>query len=52
MIGFPVELLLGRLTPMEALTGLAVQAVWLALSLALLRLVWRAGVRVYSAVGA
>ena len=51
-IGFPVELLLGRLTPIEALTGLAVQAAWLALSLALLRLVWRAGVRVYSAVGA
>jgi ABC-2 type transport system permease protein len=51
-IGFPVELLLGRLTPIEALTGLAVQWVWLVLSLVLLRLVWRAGVRVYSAVGA
>ncbi len=52
MIGFPVELLLGRLTPVEALTGLAVQGIWLALSLALLRAVWRAGVRIYSAVGA
>jgi ABC-2 type transport system permease protein len=51
-IGFPVELLLGRLTPLEALTGFAAQAVWLALSLVLLRIVWRAGVRVYSAVGA
>jgi ABC-2 type transport system permease protein len=51
-IGFPVELLLGRLTPVEALTGLAAQAVWLALSLVLLRIVWRAGVRIYSAVGA
>jgi len=52
MIAFPVELLLGRLTPVEALTGFAAQGIWLALSLALLRSVWRAGVRVYSAVGA
>jgi ABC-2 type transport system permease protein len=51
-IGFPVELLLGRLTPTEACMGLAVQAVWLVLSLVLARFVWRAGVRVYSAVGA
>ncbi len=52
MIAFPVELLLGRLTPVEALTGFAAQGIWLALSLALLRIVWRAGVRIYSAVGA
>jgi ABC-2 type transport system permease protein len=52
MIGYPVELLLGRLTPSEALTGLAVQAVWLVLSLVLMRIAWRAGLRVYSAVGA
>jgi ABC-2 type transport system permease protein len=52
MIGFPVELLLGRLTPIQALTGLAAQAAWLAIGLILLRIIWRAGVRVYSAVGA
>jgi len=52
MIAFPVELLLGRLTPVEALTGFAAQGIWLTLSLALLRIVWRAGVRIYSAVGA
>jgi ABC-2 type transport system permease protein len=52
MIGFPVELLLGRLTPGEALTGLAAQAAWLGISLVLLRTVWHAGVKVYSAVGA
>jgi ABC-2 type transport system permease protein len=50
MISFPIELVLGNLTPQEAITGLAAQAVWIALSLALLRIVWRAGVRVYSAV--
>jgi ABC-2 type transport system permease protein len=52
MIGFPVELLLGRLTAIQVWTGLAAQAIWLVLSLALVRIVWRAGVRVYSAVGA
>jgi ABC-2 type transport system permease protein len=52
MIGFPVELLLGRLTPGDALTGLTAQALWLGVSLVLLRVVWRSGIRVYSAVGA
>jgi ABC-2 type transport system permease protein len=52
MIGFPVELLLGRLTLAEALTGLGAQVAWLLLGFVLLRLVWRAGVRNYSAVGA
>ena len=51
MIGFPVELLLGRLTLAEALRGLGVQAAWLGASFVLLRIVWRAGVRIYSAVG-
>jgi ABC-2 type transport system permease protein len=52
MISFPVELFLGRVTPAEALTGLAMQTVWLVLAFGLCRLAWRAGVRVYSAVGA
>jgi ABC-2 type transport system permease protein len=52
MIGFPVELLLGRLTPSQAAWGFAGQAVWLTIGLSLLRIVWRAGTRVYSAVGA
>ena len=52
LIGFPVELLLGRLTVTEALTGLGAQAMWLVVSFVLLRIIWRAGVRVYSGVGA
>ena len=52
MVGFPVELVLGRLTPIQAATGLAAQAAWLVISFALVRLVWRAGIRIYSAVGA
>jgi ABC-2 type transport system permease protein len=51
-ISFPVELLLGRLTPVQTLTGFAAQAVWLAISFALLRVVWRAGLRIYAAAGA
>ena len=50
MISFPVELLLGNMTPQKTITGFAAQAVWIVLSLVLLRIVWRAGVRVYSAV--
>lgn len=52
MVGFPVDLILGNLTPVEALTELAAQVAWIVLGYILLRIVWRAGVRVYSAVGA
>jgi ABC-2 type transport system permease protein len=52
MLGFPVELVLGRLTPVQALAGLGAQIAWVAVSLLLVRVVWRAGVRLYSAVGA
>ncbi len=52
MIGFPVELLLGRLTVPEALTGIGVQIVWVAIAYRILRIVWSRGVKVYSAVGA
>jgi ABC-2 type transport system permease protein len=52
VIGFPVELLLGQLTLDKALIGLGAQAAWLVVSLVLVRVVWRAGVRIYSAVGA
>jgi ABC-2 type transport system permease protein len=51
MLAFPVELLLGRLTPAEAVAGLAMQLLWAAVSLGLLALCWRAATRRYSAVG-
>lgn len=50
MVSFPIELLQGNLTPRQTLTGFAAQAVWIGLGLLFLRLTWRAGVRVYSAV--
>ncbi len=52
MIAFPLELLLGRLTPLQALTGFGVQAIWILVALVVVRFAWRAGVRRYSAVGA
>ena len=51
-IGFPAELVLGRLTPVQVLTGVAMQLIWLGAGLALMRIVWRAGLKVYTAVGA
>jgi ABC-2 type transport system permease protein len=51
MIGFPVELILGRLTPRQALVGFSAQAAWLLLIVLALRAVWRAGTKAYSAVG-
>lgn len=51
LVSFPVELLLGRITFMETMIGLGAQMGWLIVSFALLRLVWRAGVKVYTAVG-
>src|SRR5918993_2546038 len=52
MLGFPVELLLGRLSPNQALLGFAAQLGWLAIAVMLLNAMWARGVRQYSAVGA
>jgi ABC-2 type transport system permease protein len=51
-IGFPVELLLGRLSPRQILTGFAIQAAWLLVGALLVKFAWRASVKRYSAVGA
>jgi ABC-2 type transport system permease protein len=51
MAAFPVEVLVGQLSPTQIWAGLAVQAAWLALALALSTLLWRAGLRRYVAVG-
>jgi ABC-2 type transport system permease protein len=52
MGSFPVEVALGKLTPHQVLTGMAVQVAWLVAVLLLLHWTWRAGVRQYSAAGA
>jgi ABC-2 type transport system permease protein len=51
MIGFPVEVLTGQLGAAETWMGFAIQAGWLAVALVLFAMLWRAGVKRYSAVG-
>jgi len=49
----PAELAIGRVhTPSEALVGLAMQAVWLIVTLIVFRLMWAAAVKRHAAVGA
>lgn len=50
--GYPIEVLAGSLTTRELFTGLALQAVWIAVGAVLVAAVWRVGVRRYGAVGA
>jgi ABC-2 type transport system permease protein len=52
LINFPVELLLGRLSFTDTLIGLGAQLGWLIVGIMLLRIIWKAGVKVYTAVGA
>jgi ABC-2 type transport system permease protein len=51
MVGFPVDLALGRLDARAALLGFAAQLAWAAAGLALTSVTWRAAVRRFSAVG-
>ena len=51
MISFPVELGLGRLSAREMMIGFGVQTLWAVVCLALMRFVWRRGVRQFSSVG-
>jgi ABC-2 type transport system permease protein len=51
MLGFPVEVLIGQLTPVEVWHGLIIQAGWLGATLILFVTLWRTGLKRYSAVG-
>ncbi|MBT6148017.1 MAG: ABC transporter permease [Gemmatimonadetes bacterium] len=52
MVAFPVELLLGRLTPEQALHGLAMQGLWIIVGFLVMQLTWGRASSRYSAVGA
>ncbi|MGI8827555.1 MAG: ABC transporter permease [Chloroflexota bacterium] len=52
MVSFPVETLLGRVSPHDALAGFGAQIAWLGIGILSLRALWTVGVRRYSAVGA
>ena len=49
--GFPITALTGPITNTELAVGLGMQALWIAISALVVRLVWRRAVRHYSAVG-
>lgn len=51
MIAFPVELVLGKLAPAQALMNILIQLGWLAFALMFLVSLWKIAVRQYSAVG-
>jgi len=50
--GFPIELLLGRLTLQQTWYGFAAQLIWSIIGSIILLILWKQGVRRYSAVGA
>ncbi len=52
MGAFPVELLLGRVPANQIVVGFVMQIVWLCGAIFLFRLIWGAGIKQYSAVGA
>jgi ABC-2 type transport system permease protein len=49
---FPIELILGRLSPDAILRNFALDVVWFVIALTLFRWVWKRGVVRFSAVGA
>jgi ABC-2 type transport system permease protein len=51
MVAFPVEVITGQLDAGGVLAGFLMQAAWLMVALGLYLVLWRAGVRRYSAVG-
>jgi ABC-2 type transport system permease protein len=51
MVGFPVEVLMGHLSAGDVLAGFMLQTVWLFVALLICRMVWRAGLRHYAAIG-
>jgi ABC-2 type transport system permease protein len=52
LLGFPIDLLLGRLGPAQVAQGIGLQLFWLAALFSLMQLLWSQGLRRYSAVGA
>lgn len=50
--GFPIEALVGRLSPHQLLVGIGMQILWVGLGALVVSVVWRLAIRQYSAVGA
>ncbi|MER3400643.1 MAG: ABC transporter permease [Thermoflexus sp.] len=52
MLSFPLEMLLGRLSPEQVAQGFLVQGLWLLFAVLLVAGLWRQGIRRYEAFGA
>jgi ABC-2 type transport system permease protein len=48
---FPIEALVGSMSNLELLTGLGMQVLWIAIGTLFVNLVWKLGIRQFSAVG-
>lgn len=51
MLGFPIELLLGKLDNQGILFGIGVQLVWLVIVIGLYSVIWRKGIKHYTSIG-
>ena len=51
MVGFPVEVLTGQVNSAGLLMGLAIQVGWLAIALTFSAMLWRMGLRRFTAIG-
>ncbi len=52
MLSFPVEIMLGRLTPPEVFFGVGMTVFWLVVSIVTYRFLWSKGLKQFSAYGA
>jgi ABC-2 type transport system permease protein len=52
LIYFPIQLILGRFAPDQIAGGFLIGSLWLLAGLGLFALVWRQGIKRFSAVGA
>ena len=52
LIYFPIQLILGKLSTAQILQGYVMGGIWLAIAITFFNLVWRNGVKRFSAVGA
>jgi ABC-2 type transport system permease protein len=48
---FPINALVGQLSPVELLSGLGMQALWIVIGIGLVNVVWRLGIGRFSSVG-
>jgi ABC-2 type transport system permease protein len=51
MVGFPIEILMGQVSGLDLLIGFGYQVLWAAVAIIASALVWRLGLRRYTAIG-